>query len=85
MAEDETAWRERLARVGARRVSGTWYRMVPRAYQDRAHSDEGSRLRGGRYNPPGKFGGLYLADSLEAHLRCLRRASMVEVRTRSET
>ncbi len=65
MLEDEPPWRERFARVEARRLSGTWYRMVSRTYQAEAHSDEGSRLRGGRYNPRDRFGGLYLADSPE--------------------
>lgn len=78
MAEDQTAWRERLAGVGARPAVGTWYRMVPRAYRDQAHSDEGSRFRGGRYNPPGKFGGLYLSDSAEAcRAELLRHADVL--------
>ncbi len=66
MAESQTAWRQRLAGVGVRSVAGTWYRVVSRGYRDQAQSNEGSRLRGGRYNPPGEFGGLYLAESQEA-------------------
>jgi RES domain-containing protein len=40
--------------------------MVARRYRAEIDSDAGALLVGGRYNPAGEFGALYLAESQEA-------------------
>jgi len=70
-------WVRALAQVKPRPEAGLWFRIVPRVYRDQIDSDEGSKRRGGRYNPPGEFGALYLSASSEG---CL-----AELATRTDT
>ncbi len=58
--------RGQTAGLPRRRVRGLWYRMVARRYRAEIDSDAGALLVGGRYNPAGEFGALYLAESEDA-------------------
>ncbi len=58
--------RGQAAGLPRRRVRGRWYRMVARRYRAEIDSDAGALRIGGRYNPAGEFGALYLAESQEA-------------------
>lgn len=44
-------------------LEGRFFRLVHQRYRDGLLSTQGSLKYGGRYNPPGAFGALYLADS----------------------
>ena len=58
--------RGQTAGLPRRRVRGRWYRMVARRYRAQTDSDAGALRIGGRYNPAGEFGALYLAKSEDA-------------------
>lgn len=58
--------RGRAAGLPRRSVRGRWYRMVARQYRAEIDSDAGALRVGGRYNPTGEFGALYLAESEDA-------------------
>src|SRR5574337_385995 len=64
--DSSSGQRGQAAGLPRRRVQGRWYRMVARRYRTGMDSDTGSVRTGGRYNPAGEFGALYLAESQEA-------------------
>ena len=47
------------------RVTGTYFRLVSPKRADEILSAQGSFMYGGRYNPPGEFGALYLGKTRE--------------------
>ena len=55
--------KNRLQTVATRPLSGTFWRMVPASRNKETLSTQGSLLFGGRYNPQGDFGALYLSES----------------------
>jgi len=55
---------EKIAkRLPGRKERGTWFRSVPKTRAADILSMQGSLLFGGRYNPQGAFGGLYMSES----------------------
>ncbi len=62
---------QHLARVGASRVDLTGYRNQAPGFDPR--SGEGARRFGGRFNPPGSFGVLYLCSTRACCVNELRR------------
>ena len=62
MLEGE-ALREALTTLPLVPFTGTFYRLIHAKYAETALSSVGSLTNGGRYNPPGAFEVLYLADS----------------------
>ena len=57
-----------LARVDARRLAGPVYRFIGSRFLARPLSSAGSRLHGGRFNPPGAFEVLYTALTAQTAL-----------------
>ncbi len=64
-----------LARLPGRALRGRFYRIVHRDRREQLLSTEGSRLHGGRYNPPAAFGALYLSESPAVATAEVRRAA----------
>jgi len=61
-------WARVLAQIKPHVEAGLWFRIVPWIYREWIDSDEGAKRRGGRYNPPGEFGALYLSANPEGCL-----------------
>lgn len=79
-ADREAPLEERLAAVTGElsRLEGLCFRIVPARYEAEILSVEGSRRYGGRYNPKGEFGVLYLAEGEEvARAEVLRKVGEV--------
>lgn len=60
---DDAALQREVAALPTVPFTGTFYRLIHAKYAETALSSIGSRRYGGRYNPPGVFEVLYLADS----------------------
>lgn len=66
MANPLRIWREALANYKPREFRGAyWYRAIFHTRRTSILEMDGAFLYGGRYNPPERFGALYLADSRE--------------------
>lgn len=52
-----------MADVRPRKVEGVWHRFIAESHREDADSDRGALEHGGRYNPRGEFGALYLSDT----------------------
>lgn len=65
MAPSFATLQERIAAVSPAQIQGNFFRIVSAKYQDEILSTAGSLQHGGRYNPKGEFGVLYLSESVE--------------------
>ena len=56
---------ENIRKVVPSHITGFYYRLVSLKREDEILSTQGSFAYGGRYNPPGEFGALYLGETIE--------------------
>jgi len=61
-------FRPLLAAIKPRRFSGTVYRVIGSRFLDAPLTSAGSKLHGGRFNPPGSFEVLYTALAVDTAL-----------------
>lgn len=54
-----------IQKISVSRIAGTYFRLVSSKRKDEILSLQGSFAYGGRYNPPGEFGALYLSANSE--------------------
>lgn len=64
LSEDATL-QERIAALRPAQIQGNFFRIVSAKYQNEILSTAGSFQYGGRYNPKGEFGWLYLSEGEE--------------------
>ncbi|MCI2429294.1 RES family NAD+ phosphorylase [Candidatus Acetothermia bacterium] len=72
---EDTALQERIAALRPVQIQGSFFRIVSAKYQDEILSPAGSFQYGGRYNPKGEFGVLYLSESVEICIAEVLRAA----------